>query len=58
MSTFRKFFFILYSRRPGGRLGVNQEKTGMIDQKILSCSRAVKGKLAGWILLDNSSYDE
>jgi hypothetical protein len=36
MGTFRKFLFILYSRRPRGRLLVNQEKMGIIDQKIPS----------------------
>ena len=50
--------FILYSRRPSGRLLVNQEKIGIIEQKILSCSPAVKEKNAGWIVLENSSYDE
>jgi hypothetical protein len=58
MGTFRKFLFIFYSRRPRGRLGVNQEKMGIIDQKILSCSPTVKGKFAGRIPIDNSSYDE
>jgi hypothetical protein len=46
MDTFRKFFFIFYSRRPGGRLFVNQEKIGIIEQKILLTSRVVKGKNA------------
>jgi hypothetical protein len=41
-----------------GRLGVSQKKTGIIDQKILSCSRAVKEKMAGWIPLEYSSHDE
>jgi hypothetical protein len=31
MDTFRKFLFILYSRRPEGWLLVNQEKTGITD---------------------------
>jgi hypothetical protein len=31
MGTFRKFLFILYSRRPKGRLLVNQKKTGITD---------------------------
>ena len=47
MGTFRKSFFILYSRRPRGRLLVNQEKIGIIDPKILSYSPIVKGKLPG-----------
>jgi len=38
MRTFRKFLFILYSRRPNGRLLVNQEKIGIIDQEILAYS--------------------
>ena len=37
---------ILYSRRPKGRLSVNQKKIGMIDKKILPYSWAVKGKIA------------
>jgi len=45
MGTFRKFLFILYSRRPRGRLLVNQGKIGIIDQEILSYSPAVKGKI-------------
>jgi len=45
MGTFRKFLFILYSRRPKDRLLVNQEKIGIIDQKILSCPSTVKGKI-------------
>ena len=49
---------ILYSRRPEGRLLFNQEKMGIIDQKILSCSPTVKEKFAAWILLDNSANDE
>jgi hypothetical protein len=43
---FRKFLFSLYSRRPRSRLLVNQIKIGIIDQKILSCSTTVKGKIA------------
>ena len=31
---------------------------GIIDQKIFPYSPTVKGKIAGWIFLDNSSYDE
>jgi len=46
MGTFRKFLFILYSRRPKGRLLVNQEKMGIIDQEILACSPTVKEKIA------------
>jgi len=46
MGTFRKFLFILYSRRPRSRLLVNQEKIGIIHQKILSCSPTVKWKIA------------
>jgi hypothetical protein len=46
MGTFRKFLFILYSRRPNGRLLVNQEKIAIIDQKILSYSPRVKEKIA------------
>jgi hypothetical protein len=45
MGTFRKFLFILYSRRPKSRLLVNQKKRGIIDQKILSSPLAVKGKI-------------
>jgi hypothetical protein len=45
VGTFRKFLFIVYSRRPEGRLLVNHGKIGMIDQKILSYSPIVKGKL-------------
>ena len=45
MGTFRKFLFILYSRRPRGRLLVNHEKIGIIDQKILSFSPTVKEKI-------------
>jgi hypothetical protein len=55
MGSFRKFFFILYSRRSGCRLWVNQERVGIVDQKILSCSPTVKKEFAGWILLYNSS---
>jgi hypothetical protein len=43
--TFRKFLFIFYSRRPRGRLLVNPEKIEIIS-KIISISRAVKGKIA------------
>jgi hypothetical protein len=43
--TFWKVLFTVYSRRPRGWLGVTHEKMGIVDQKILSCSRAVKGKL-------------
>jgi len=46
MGTLRKFFFIIYARRPKGRLFVNQEKIGIIDQEILSCSPTVKEKIA------------
>jgi hypothetical protein len=46
IGTFRKFPFILYSRRPKGRLLVNQKKIGIIDQEILSCSPTVKEKIA------------
>jgi hypothetical protein len=46
MGTFRKFFFILYSRRPRSRLLVKQKKIGIIDQKILSYSPTVKEKIA------------
>jgi hypothetical protein len=46
MGTFRKFLFILCSRRPEGRLLVNQENIGIIDQKILSYSPTVKEKIA------------
>jgi hypothetical protein len=46
MGTFRKFLFILYSRRPEGRLLINQEKIGIFDQKILSYSATVKKKIA------------
>jgi hypothetical protein len=46
MGTLRKFLFILYSKRPRGRLLVNQEKIGIIDQEILSCSPTVKEKIA------------
>ena len=45
MGTFRKFLFILYSRRPKSRLLVNQKKRGIIDQKILSSPLTVKGKI-------------
>jgi len=45
MGTFRKFLFILYSRRPKSRLLVNQKKRGIIDQKILSSPLAVNGKI-------------
>jgi len=45
MGTFRKFLFILYSKRPKSRLLVNQKKRGIIDQKILSSPLAVKGKI-------------
>jgi len=31
MGTFRKFLFILCSRRPEGRLLVNQKKMGITD---------------------------
>jgi hypothetical protein len=31
MGTFRKFLFILYSRRPRGRLLVNQKRIGITD---------------------------
>jgi hypothetical protein len=46
MGTLRKFLFILYSRRPRGRLFVNQEKIGIIDKDILACSPTVKEKIA------------
>jgi hypothetical protein len=46
IGTFRKFLFIPYPRRPGGRLWVNQEKIGIIDQEILSYSPTVKQKIA------------
>jgi hypothetical protein len=46
MGTFRKFLFILYSRRPRGRLLVNQVKIAIIDQKMLSYSPTVKEKIA------------
>jgi hypothetical protein len=46
MDTFRKFLFILYSRRPKGGLLVNQGKIGIIDHKILSYSTTVKEKNA------------
>jgi hypothetical protein len=46
MGTFRKFLFILYSRRPRGGLLVNQKKIGIINQKILSYSPTVKEKFA------------
>jgi len=46
MGTLRKFLFILYSRRPRGRLLVNQEKIGIIDQEILSYLPTVKEKIA------------
>jgi hypothetical protein len=46
MGTFRKFLFILYPRRPRGRLLGNQEKIRILDRKILSCSPRVKGKIA------------
>jgi hypothetical protein len=46
MGTFRKFLFILYSRRLKGRLLVNQEKIEITDQKILSYSPTVKEKIA------------
>jgi hypothetical protein len=44
MRPFRKLLFILYARRPKGRLLVNREKMGIIEQKILSYSPTVKGK--------------
>ena len=44
MGTFRKFFFILGSRRPEDRMLVDQETVGIIDQKILSYSPTVKEK--------------
>jgi hypothetical protein len=44
MGPFRKLLFILYSRRPKGRLLVNREKMGIIEEKILSYSPTVKGK--------------
>jgi hypothetical protein len=47
----RKFFFLLYSRRPRGTLLVKQEKIGIIDQKILSYSTRVKEE----IVFGNSS---
>jgi hypothetical protein len=34
----------IYSRGPKGRLLVNREKMGIIEQKILSYSPTVKGK--------------
>jgi hypothetical protein len=37
-------FFFLYSRRPKGRLLVNREKMGIIEEKILSYSPTVKGR--------------
>jgi hypothetical protein len=46
MGTFQKFRFILYSRRPRNRMLVNQERIGIIDQMILSCSPTVKKKIA------------
>jgi hypothetical protein len=46
MGTFRKFLFAPYPRRPGGRLWVNHEKMGIIDQEILSYSPTVKEKMA------------
>ncbi len=46
MGTFRKFLFILYSRRPRDRLLANQEKIRIFDQKILSYSATVKKKIA------------
>jgi hypothetical protein len=46
MNTFRKNIFILYSRRPRGRLLVNQKKIWIIGKKILSYSVAVKKKIA------------
>ncbi len=46
MGTFRKFLFILYSRRPRGRWLVKWKKIGVIDQKILSYSTTVKEKIA------------
>jgi len=45
MGTFRKFLFILDSRRPNRELLVNQEKAGIIDPKILSYPTTVKGKI-------------
>jgi hypothetical protein len=45
MGTFRKFLFILYSRRPKGRLLVNHEKIGITGQKILFYSSTVKKKI-------------
>jgi hypothetical protein len=45
MGTLRKFLFILYSKRPRGRLLLNQEKIRIIDQEILSCSPTVKEKI-------------
>jgi len=44
MGTFRKSLFILYSRRPGGRLLINREKTGIIAKNTLITTRRVKGK--------------
>jgi hypothetical protein len=46
MDTFRKSFFILYSRGPKGRLLVTQEKVGINDRKILPYSPTVKEKIA------------
>jgi hypothetical protein len=46
MGTFRKFFFVLYSRRPRVRLLVKPEMIGIIDRRILSYSPTVKEKNA------------
>jgi hypothetical protein len=46
MGTFRKFFFVLYSRRPRVRLLVKPEMIGIIDQRILSLAPTVKEKNA------------
>jgi hypothetical protein len=58
MGTFRESFFILYSRRPEGGLRVNQERMRKITPKIPSSLSPVKGKFAGRIPLEDSSYDE
>ena len=50
MGTFRKFLFIRYSRRPRGKLLVNEKKMGITDQKILFYSATVKEKIALVIL--------
>jgi hypothetical protein len=53
-----EIFFHTPLQKARGRLGVKHEKTGLIEQKILSRSSPVKGKFAGRIFLEYSSYDE